>query len=184
MRAWILGGSWIGCGEIDTDEGRCVVVVVAARPTPVSDDLPQDASWLDRIIATTGHRGKREYAIDWAAAEARLGSRLPTDYKRMAERFGYGSFDGFVDLAVPGWPSEASDPVGDALQIAQWARTYGRSLRKPHQPFPAPGGLLRRAFTEQADDFFWLTEDPDPDRWPVVACGELAEWSRFDGSTT
>ncbi|MFI0715794.1 hypothetical protein ACH4SK_35270 [Streptomyces inhibens] len=184
MRAWILGGSWIGCGEIDTGEGRRVVLIIATRPAPVADGLPQDTTWLDRLIALTGHRADREYTVDWVAVEARLGCGLPADYKDMVEIFGYGAFDGFIDLAVPGLPSEESDLVGDALRIAGWARTDGYSMWKPYQPFPAPGGLLRWAFTEQADEFFWLTEGPDPDTWPLLACGEEGEWSRFDGSTT
>ncbi|WBP91414.1 hypothetical protein [Kitasatospora cathayae] len=53
--------------------------------------------------------------------------------------------------------------------------------------FPAAGGLLRWADSEQADQFFWLTDSADPDRWPIFAQPHddvAAGWERFDGSTS
>src|SRR4051794_12663611 len=48
----------------------------------------------------------------------------------------------------------------------------------PVHPFhPAPGGLLAWGNNEAGDSFFWLTQDPDPDRWPVVM------WARSSVTT-
>jgi hypothetical protein len=47
----------------------------------------------------------------------------------------------------------------------------------PYPIYPDLGGLLFWGQTDGNDMFFWLTEDSDPDRWPVVG------WSRHDTST-
>ncbi|MFE4957897.1 hypothetical protein ACFRCW_28455 [Streptomyces sp. NPDC056653] len=68
--------------------------------------------------------------------------------------------------------------------LAEWARAHGNSLWEPYDLFPAPGGLLEWAGSEQADRFYWLTEGPDPDKWPIVMSEEIPDsWQRFDGST-
>jgi hypothetical protein len=49
--------------------------------------------------------------------------------------------------------------------------------------YPASGGLLQWGRSEQADEFYWLTGDPDPDRWPVLVKEEIPDsWERFDGT--
>ncbi|MGW1258238.1 SMI1/KNR4 family protein [Streptomyces sp. NPDC002513] len=45
------------------------------------------------------------------AFEARLGTTLPGDYKRLAEVFGHGAFDGFLQLSVPDAPFKSADIV-------------------------------------------------------------------------
>lgn len=48
--------------------------------------------------------------------------------------------------------------------------------------YPDPGGLLAWGSNIDGDVFFWLTEDPDPDRWPVVMWARgPATMIRFDG---
>ncbi|HTJ67602.1 MAG TPA: hypothetical protein VL551_08755 [Actinospica sp.] len=39
----------------------------------------------------------------------------------------------------------------------------------PRPVYPEPGGVLAWGMSEWGDSLFWLTEDPDPDSWPVVA---------------
>ncbi len=57
--------------------------------------------------------------------------------------------------------------------------------RFPYAIFPEPGGLLEWGGNLNGDRCFWLTEDPDPDRWPVVVWfrGEVASrsWRREEG---
>ncbi|PNE40489.1 hypothetical protein [Streptomyces noursei] len=184
MSAWVYAGRWIGCGATRTGEGIRPVVVVAERPDPAADGLPEDTSWVDRIVAVTGWDPQRARTVDWAAVEARLGTALPGDYKRLAELFGLGAFDGFLQLSVPDAPFKSSDIVRQSRWLAEWARAHGNRLWEPYALFPAPGGLLEWAGSEQADRFYWLTEGPDPDKWPIVMSEEIPDsWQRFDGST-
>jgi hypothetical protein len=37
---------------------------------------------------------------------------------------------------------------------------------------------------EHEERFFWITEGPDPDRWPVYALDSLNEGSRFECTAT
>ncbi|MEU8031139.1 SMI1/KNR4 family protein [Streptomyces sp. NPDC049099] len=181
MCAWAVGGRWAGCGTARTRDGIRPVVVIAERAVPSSADLPEDASWVDRVVAVTGWVADRPHTVDWAAAEARLGTALPRDYKRLAELFGRGAFDGYLQFYLPG--DRHSDLVEHSEWLARWAEVHGNRLWEPHWPYPAPGGLLKWADSVQADSFYWLTEGPDPDRWPVLAYEDDGTAYRFDGST-
>ncbi|MGW0928826.1 hypothetical protein [Streptomyces sp. NPDC002644] len=179
MRAWTDVGRWIGCGAARLDGGVRTVVVVAEREDPAVD-LSQVTSWVDRVVAVTRWGAGRTRAIDWPTVEDALGTRLPGDYRRLAETFGHGAFDGLLHLLVPG----ADHPEGDLVRNARWlggpAGQDGGNLWKPYAVHPAPGGLLQWGVFESDAEFFWLTEDPDPDRWPVVARGDgPGSWQRF-----
>lgn len=184
MEAWAYADMWIGCGATNADDGLQPVVVVAARPDPVAGGVPEDASWVDRVVAVTGWEPCRPRTVDWAAAEQRLGTALPGDYKQLAEIFGYGAFDGYLQFSVPDAGSAHGDLVRNTEWLAEFARTQGNSLWEPYTLFPTPGGLLQWAGSEQADQFYWLTDGPDPDRWPIVVSEETPDsWERYDGST-
>ncbi|MFJ9413823.1 SMI1/KNR4 family protein [Streptomyces sp. NPDC101227] len=181
MRAWAFGGRWIGCGSVRTGDGVRPVVLIAERAAPSLEELSEDASWVDRVVAVTGWEADRRHPIDWAAAEARLGTALPRDYKRLAELFGRGAFDGYLDVHLP--DGSRSDLVRHAERLAEWAAAHGNGLWEPHRLYPAPGGLLQWASSEQADGFYWLTEGPDPDKWPILASEDDCTTYRFAGST-
>lgn len=162
-------------------------MIVAERTVPTLDTPPEDGSWVDHVVAVTGWDTgwdrNRAHTVDWALVEGRLGTALPTDYKRLVEVFGFGAFDGYLTLWVPGAPS-GSDIVEHVEFLARWVEEHDGSLWKPYRLFPAPGGLLQWADTEQAASFHWLTEGPDPDDWPVLCTeDDYREWDRFDGST-
>ena len=185
MRAWAYGDRWIGCGTTRTGDGDVrLVVLVAEREDPAAG-LPEPASWVDGVVAVTGWDTDRARTVDWAAVETRLGTGLPADYKRLAEIFGgAGAFDGYLQLHVPDAPFDSSDIVRHTEWLGEWARTRGSDLWEPYPVYPAPGGLLQWAGTEQADGFYWLTGDPDPDKWPVLAKEDVPDsWQRFDGTT-
>ncbi|MEU1401221.1 SMI1/KNR4 family protein [Streptomyces sp. NPDC005728] len=82
---------------------------------------------------------------DWAAAEARLGVRLPADYKLLAETYGWGEFCDYLYLRTP----------------------FGTS---PHNGLERYDGLLVWGTTTDADRLCWRTEG-DPEEWPVVVVG-------------
>ncbi|MCX5186796.1 hypothetical protein [Streptomyces sp. NBC_00268] len=137
--------------------------------------MPTEASWLDRLVAVTGWAPARARAVDWATAEARMGTRLQTDYKRLVETFGEGQFDGFTGVHLPDTMTKFA-ACEAALVRRPWA---------PHPVFPAPGGLLPWAGNEHDQSFYWITESPDPDRWPVYATGgDTEEGHRFDCTAT
>ncbi|MFK3730248.1 SMI1/KNR4 family protein [Streptomyces sp. NPDC088090] len=185
MRGWFHGGRWIGLGAIRRPYGPLPVLLVAEGRSP-ADDLPEGTTWLGGVVAATGRDlAAARHPVDWADAEARLGTALPADYKQLAEVFGEGAFDDHLRLYVPGSDAHGSDLVGNALRSAEWARTRGARLWEPYGVYPAPGGLLQWGDTEQADTFHWLTEGDDPDRWPVLACSDDHDsWTRFDGTVT
>lgn len=90
MRAWAHADQWIGAGTVRVRGDVRHVVLVAERATPDVAGLLTDATWVERVVAVTGWVGEA-HAVDWAAVEARLGIRLPGDYKQLAEIFGYGA---------------------------------------------------------------------------------------------
>jgi hypothetical protein len=186
IHAWACRGRWIGCGTTRAGTDIRPVLLVAERADPAANGLPEGASWVDRIVAVTGWDAAPTHPVDWAAVENRLRTPLPGDYKRLAELFGYGAFDHFLQLSVPNpdarFPS--SDIVRHTARLAQWAKEHGSRPWEPYDLFPAPGGLLQWADTEQAHKFYWLTEGTDPDKWPIMSTEhDPCAWERFDGST-
>ncbi|WP_407916697.1 hypothetical protein [Kitasatospora sp. NE20-6] len=183
MGAWTYGGRWIGCGTVRFGNSVRTLALVAEREDPAAD-LAEGTSWVDAVVAVTGWDTTRARPVDWAAAEARIGTALPSDYKRLAEVFGFGAFDGYLQLHLPGAGATSCDIVLHAEWLGEWAGAHSGELWKPYEVYPAPGGLLQWAASETADQFYWLTEDPDPDKWPVLASDETRNsWQRFDGTT-
>ncbi|MFE1879262.1 SMI1/KNR4 family protein [Streptomyces diastatochromogenes] len=82
---------------------------------------------------------------DWAEVEARLGVRLPGDYKLLVETYGWGEFCDYLYLRTP----------------------FGTS---PHNGPEWHEGLLVWGTTMDADRLCWRTEG-DPEEWPVVVRG-------------
>ncbi|MDQ0945454.1 hypothetical protein [Streptomyces sp. V1I1] len=184
MYAWAYGSRWIGCGMVAADNGVRPVVVVAHRAAPALEELPEDATWVDRVVFVTGQDRELTHTVGWETTEAWLGTGLPGDYKQLVQIFGCGSFDGCLDMFLPNGPSGCLDIVEHALSMASWDNEDGNSLWAPHRLFPAPGGLLQWAGSEREDSFYWLTEGADPDRWPILVTKEgHCDWIRFDGST-
>ncbi|MEU8031266.1 hypothetical protein AB0C13_21940 [Streptomyces sp. NPDC049099] len=146
IRAWAYGDQWVGAGTARDAEGvERPVLVVAQRevPEPVAvasdEGEDEDVDWMERLIRLTGWTQPAQRPdVDWAEVQSRLGTALPSDYKRMVETFGEGAFDGYLDLNQEPWTDLRED------------------------------GLLVWAGTENEDLYCWRTEGDDPDRWPVV----------------
>ncbi|MER5888745.1 SMI1/KNR4 family protein [Streptomyces sp. NPDC001941] len=102
---------------------------------------------------------------DWNAAQAAIGTRLPNDYKRLVETYGWGEFGDFLYLRTPFGRSEHNG--------IKWQRGHRTgSLERDHERYPyplhpAPGGLLVWGTTMDADRLCWLTSG-SPEDWPVV----------------
>ncbi len=184
MRAWAHGSRWIGCGTARFDDGIRPVVLVAEGQDPAAD-MPEGSSWLDGVVAVTGWDITGARTVDWAETEARIGTALPSDYKRLVELFGDGAFDEYLRMHIPGACFECFDIVRHTEWLSEWQSTSQSGLWDPYEVYPTPGGLLQWASTEQADQFYWLTEGADPDRWPILITEDIPDsWVRFDGTTT
>ncbi|MGW4567902.1 hypothetical protein ACWEN3_37840 [Streptomyces sp. NPDC004561] len=142
VRAWAYGDQWIGTGTARDAEGVTRPVLAVAHrdvPEPLAVAAGEDVDWVDRLIRITGWtQPARRPDVDWAEVESGLGTALPSDYKRMVETFGEGSFDGYLDLN-----QEPGTHLGQ-------------------------DGLLIWAGTEHEDLYCWRSDGDDPDRWPVV----------------
>ncbi|MGW1494038.1 SMI1/KNR4 family protein [Streptomyces sp. NPDC002402] len=184
MRAWAYGSCWIGAGTVRDGDAVQRVVVIAERAVPVVEGLPADASWVEKVVAVTGWGERRMRTVDWAAVQERLGTALPSDYKQLVEIFGYGAFDSFLTLYVPDARVAGVDIVGGPERRAGLSTLALASLWAPYDAYPVPGGLLEWGSSEQADQFFWLTEGDDPDHWPILATADIPDsWRRLGGST-
>lgn len=143
-----------------------------------------DRTWIDRIIAVTGHTETERHVYDWAAAEQQLGARLPADYKELAETFGPGMFGEWLWLMLP----TGDGKYGEDL-LATWSRnlahdTAGSAMWEPYGLHPKPGGLLEWGGTPDGQVmFYWAVEGDDPDRWPVVVAGDDFLFARHEYTT-
>ncbi|WP_031171505.1 SMI1/KNR4 family protein [Streptomyces durhamensis] len=161
IRAWAYGDQWVGTGTARDAEGIVrPVLVVAHREVPaevpassaVASD--EDVDWTERLVRITGWTQPAQRPdVDWAEAESRLGTALPSDYKRMVETFGKGAFDGFLDLNQVPWTDFRED------------------------------GLFVWASTEHENLYCWRADGDDPDHWPVVIRSCDGEDVPFDCQT-
>ncbi|GAA3797949.1 SMI1/KNR4 family protein [Streptomyces phyllanthi] len=183
MRAWAYGSRWIGCGTARFDDDARLVMLVAEREDPAAD-LPEGGSWVDGVVAVTGWYAPRTRTVDWTEVETRLGTALPSDYKRLVEVFGEGAFDGYLRLHVPDARFRGGNIVLRTERLGELTGAGRSSPWEPYNVYPAPGGLLQWADSEQENGFFWLTEGPDPDKWPILVTQDIPDsWVRFDETT-
>ncbi|QEV13647.1 SMI1/KNR4 family protein [Streptomyces fradiae ATCC 10745 = DSM 40063] len=109
--------------------------------------------------------------VDWAAAEERWGVPFPADYRDFMARYGGGSINGEAVVLLPlpeqgpRWaPADLAEETANVRHT--WRAEGGREALDAD-----PGHLLAWGVTAGPDILCWLTEDPDPERWPVVVCG-------------
>lgn len=164
---WVWGKRAVVLGR-GPDDG--LVMAVTERNMPRPDELPTEMSWVERLVAITGGAAPPVISPDWLAVESRVGTSLPSDYKQIVDTFGCdGLFDVFFEVFAP--------------EELNWhARYYAGSALAPgdeHPPFPAPGGVIPWSSNEHQETFFWITEGPDPDRWPIYAVDSLGKGSCF-----
>ncbi|MFC5173167.1 SMI1/KNR4 family protein [Streptomyces mutomycini] len=109
--------------------------------------------------------------IDWAAAEARWGTRFPRDYMAFMSVYGAGSLLDDLGVLMP-LPKEYIqwDP-GTFEEETENARYTWEMLGGQEGLDIDPAHILAWGVTSGADILCWLTTDPDPDRWPVLVAG-------------
>ena len=102
------------------------------------------------------------------AAERRLGLTLPPSWREVVQRYGDGTFDGW--LTVFG-------PARVIAETVEFAATRA-PLDPPFALHPAPRGLIVWGFAEPDVALCWESDGP-PDGWPVVAIDRELRTDRF-----
>ncbi|MFI1921329.1 MULTISPECIES: SMI1/KNR4 family protein [unclassified Streptomyces] len=108
---------------------------------------------------------------DWAAVQDEIGGRLPADYRRLVETYGWGEFCDFLYLRTPFGTSRHNGIERQVADLSSPAPSVRECGCHPHSSHPAPGAgpaeLLIWGTTMDADRLCWLTGGA-PDEWPVV----------------
>ncbi|MBW5424456.1 SMI1/KNR4 family protein [Streptomyces sp. BG9H] len=136
----------------------------------------------------------------WEQVFARLGTRLPTDFMALAERYGAGNWSWWLDMPAPLDLEGRFGLAADAEEMLEGYRTL-REAHPEYYPMPAwpePGGFLPFASTIDGDMIGWCA-DGEPDEWRVAVnprhceqgpplpgnfTGTLLNWLRGDGPAT
>ena len=107
----------------------------------------------------------------WKDIEAKLGTKLPQDYKQLVNLYGVGYFCGYVCPLNP-----FIDPPGylhliesgrDVMEMYEQGRSQNPKYHAPFPAYPAPNGILPWGRDDNAGLQCWLTQG-HPDDWTVV----------------
>ena len=157
------------------------------------------SSEFDQLVRLLPPPSGEVAGAPWQLSRPEIGLDFPADFREFVDRYGGGDVvraDGSVSMSIYGLHSGESRP-GSGRGFSALMKLQEEQIR-PSFVFdgatedywggtvypvqPDPGGLLAWGENLDGDIFFWLTEDPDPDRWPVVmwARGPATTY-RFDG---
>jgi hypothetical protein len=109
-----------------------------------------------------------ETSGNWDEVEDRLGTKLPDDYKAFIQAYGSGSINDFASVmnafsALPG--VNLLDRFN--LEAESHLEVQNYFGEKPHELYPAKGGLLPVAATDNGDTVYWQTNGLSKD-WTIV----------------
>ncbi|WP_157597204.1 SMI1/KNR4 family protein [Streptacidiphilus rugosus] len=149
---------------------------------------------IERLTAMMTPPPIRPAPTPWHLAPAEVGFQFPDDYRDFADLYGCGRIN---DQLLIWTPSLTLDRVheGDGRRgfasLASGAPSgmsdYFAELHEdepdenPYPMYPDKGGLLAWGNDYSANHFFWLTGDPDPGAWPIIAWNRSGYWFRFEG---
>jgi hypothetical protein len=134
---------------------------------------------VEQLARIVGWSGARSVTPDWVGIEAELRLEVPSDFKALLHRFPDGAFMDCVTLATP----DGVDFLGGYALVMDDLRTWklGEPQRVPYPIYPDSGGILQWGGSDAGDAYFWLTDSPDPNKWPIVTLnGERDVWKIFD----
>ncbi|WP_433727807.1 hypothetical protein ACQP0C_37180 [Nocardia sp. CA-129566] len=138
-----------------------------------------DVETLLRIVPAE-HRGEEH--IDWTAAEAVLGTKLPSDYMSLMNTYGVGDIGELVILP----PLPVDVPNLNDCHIGSGSARWLWELDGGVPGVSAgPDAVLSWGTGCNANEMAWLMTDADPDKWPVVAWRRQiafrdSHWKIFD----
>lgn len=149
--------------------------------------MTDKAHYLNGLAALAGVSLAAGVAYDWAQIEEHLTTRLPADYKALAEAFPSGWFRQFARPRKPAIHAAGAQRLldkfaaGQLENLREW-RSAGHG-QFPHPFYPEPRGLLPWGSIRGGGYAFWLTSRADPLGWPVVIASQQCDhWDRFDGT--
>jgi hypothetical protein len=167
----------------DLADGLADDLIGTQTPARRIGDPAEAVRALERAVPRlVPYRRAERAGLDRAGLEGGLGTALPADFTLLAELcpgFGIGDFL-HVPLPRPGAERLWADGVREELEgvLQDWWED-GMSLGVP--PYPAPGGLLPWASSNQGDVFLWTTAGPGPDAWPVTVASRDGCWWHYAG---
>jgi hypothetical protein len=142
---------------------------------------------LERLMALVPPPAEPVHAgsmADFAAIEAKLGSRLPTDFRRLVTTYGSGGWLEFYGVINPLDPRDATRWF-DSRQMDH-LRAMRRDVPQysPYPIWPDARGLLPWGGHENGGDMFWLMEG-QPDEWATIfTLDRTPEYFRIDRPCT
>ena len=138
---------------------------------------------LAAILAPPSEPREAGRESEWARVEEELGVRLPEDYKLFVQVYGSGTIDDFIVVLNP-FSANRNINLLEAGRLRMQAVAELRSDHPDdyrHDAFPATGGLLPFAITDNANVFYWKTNGR-PDAWTVVVYeGRGPAFAEFGG---
>ncbi len=127
--------------------------------------MHREVAALMRIVPPPGEG--HDERIDWAAAEADLGTPLPADYRDFMTAYGSGSIGELCILT----PCRMATDAGYGVLMADFRQGFA-DLWDREGGVPGvtlgPDRVLPWGTGCNANELGWLMRGPDPDRWPVV----------------
>jgi hypothetical protein len=144
-----------------------------------------DEPALDRLVSLAPPPARDVRETSWTEIEEAIGLRLPDDYKAFTGLYGFGQFDDFLYVYVPGARAEEYDLLARRQEDLETLRELGPEPETPADPEVRVGGLLPWGTTDNGDVFFWYLRSGDPSTWTVLVNeGRAPVWHRYAGSMT
>jgi len=122
---------------------------------------------LSRIVSPPA--APVENAGSWPQVESDLGTALPDDFKAFIHAYGSGTISNFLTVLNPFSIRPTLNLVQQAREQLDTLRELGREFGEscPYPLFPAEGGLLPVAMTDNGDVVYWRTQGK-PEQWLIV----------------
>lgn len=146
-------------------------------------DAAEAVAELERVLpGLAALRLRTAPGVDWARLEDALGTALPADYKLFCDRYPAIDLSDFVRLGGPppgaeaGWVRHAHEELEI---VAEWCEDAEFDV--PLEVYPAPGGLLPWACSNQGDYFLWTTSPAGPQEWTVTVASRNGDWWHYAG---
>ncbi|MFD5549290.1 hypothetical protein ACFWJQ_21510 [Streptomyces goshikiensis] len=128
-------------------------------------------------------KSEKPRVFDWDALSRELGTGIPGDFKELAESYPSFNISDFLALYIP-------EPGQEVAYAQSWkdderlASLHADDLTYGYAPYPAPGGLIVWGASNEGDNFYWRTNDGDPDSWTIVVEGRNDDWCTYEGTLT
>ncbi|MER7738335.1 SMI1/KNR4 family protein [Streptomyces sp. NPDC096538] len=143
-------------------------------------DPAESVAELERLLpGLVAHRPPTPMAIDWPRLESVLGTALPADYKLLCGLYPMFELSDFLRVGGPAPGAEVAWATEDLEIVAEWCEDA--DLAVPLHPYPAPGGLLPWASSNQGDFFLWTTSPAGPQEWTVTVASRNGAWWHYTG---